>query len=96
MKKAQFTYLAQQDLQDIKEYIAQDKPKAAREYMKTLKQRCQTLAEMPTLGVCSENYCGLYKFPEGNYLIFYRPSEKGIEVIRILHGSREVLKILQH
>jgi plasmid stabilization system protein ParE len=39
MKTAQFTYLVQQDLQDIKEYIAQGKPKAASEYMKTLKQR---------------------------------------------------------
>jgi len=40
MKIAQFTHLARQDLQDIKQYIANDKPKAASEYMATLKQRC--------------------------------------------------------
>lgn len=94
MKITQFTHLARQDLQDIKQYIAKDKPKAASEYMATLKQHCQRLAEMPTLGTCPEIYCGLYKFPVDNYLIFYRPSERGIEVIRVLHGARDVQKII--
>jgi len=49
---------------------------------------------MPILGTCPEVYCGLYKFPVDNYLIFYRHSEKGIEVIRIFHGSRDVQKII--
>jgi toxin ParE1/3/4 len=94
MKTAQFTFLAQQDLQEIKRYIAKDKPKAANQYMKTLKQKCQTLAEMPSLGVFREEYCGLYKFPIDNYLIFYRPSKQGIEVIRILHAARDIQSLL--
>jgi len=34
-------------------------------------------------------------FPVGNYVIFYRPMEDGIQVIRVLHGSRDVSRILR-
>jgi toxin ParE1/3/4 len=33
---------------------------------------------------------GLRMFPVGNYLIFFRPIEGGIEVIRVLHGKRNI------
>ena len=25
-----------------------------------------------------------------NYLIFYRPTERGVEIIRVIHGSRDI------
>ncbi len=28
--------------------------------------------------------------PLGNYLIFYRPTDGGIEIVRLLHGARDV------
>jgi toxin ParE1/3/4 len=94
MGTAQFTPLARKDLQDIKAFIAQDNPKAAAQYMNILKQKCDLLAQTPTIGVCREEYYSLYKFPVGNYLIFYRITETGIEVIRILHGARDIQNIL--
>ena len=94
MGTARFTPLARNDLQDIKDYIAQDNPKAATKYMGILKQKCTMLAKTPTIGVCREEYCGLYKFPIGSYLIFYRITDIGIEVIRILHGARDIQNIL--
>jgi toxin ParE1/3/4 len=30
-----------------------------------------------------------------SYLIFYRPSSDGIEVIRVLHGARDIETILE-
>jgi len=32
----------------------------------------------------------LRSFPIGSYLIFYRPVEDGIELIRVLHGARDI------
>jgi len=29
-------------------------------------------------------------FPVGNYLVFYRPASDGIEIIRVLHGARDI------
>ena len=94
MGTAKFTPLARKDLQEIKAYIAQDTPKVAKQYMDILKQKCNMLAQTPTIGVCREDYCKLYKFPVDNYLIFYRITKSGIEVIRILHGSRDIQRIL--
>lgn len=33
---------------------------------------------------------GLRFLPEGNYLIFYRLREEHLEVVRILHGARDI------
>lgn len=94
MSEAKFTRLAQLDLKEIRDFIAQDNKKMASKYMEILKQKCVMLAASPEIGVCREEYCGLYKFPVDNYLIFYRPSKIGIEVIRILHGSRDIKALL--
>lgn len=91
---ARFTPLAANDLKEIRDFIAQDKPKVAAHYMTMLKQKCSVLADSPGLGVCRAEYCGLYKFPIDNYLIFYRPSPAGIDVMRVLHASRDIEAIL--
>lgn len=94
MGSAQYTSLTRNDLQEIKAYIAQNNPKAATQYMGILKQKCDLLAQTPTIGVCREEYCNLYKFPADKYLIFYRITESGIEVIRILQSARDIQSIL--
>lgn len=33
---------------------------------------------------------GLRSFPESSYVIFYRPIEDGIELIRVLHRARDI------
>jgi toxin ParE1/3/4 len=37
----------------------------------------------------------LRSFPVGNYIIFYRPKRDGIELARVLHGSRNLLRIFK-
>ena len=32
---------------------------------------------------------GIRFFPVGNYLIFYRESAEGIQVIHVIHGARD-------
>jgi toxin ParE1/3/4 len=34
-------------------------------------------------------------FRIGNYLIFYRPEADGVQVIRILHGRRDIPKLFE-
>ena len=94
MKSVRFTALASSDLQEIYDFISKDNPKVATDYLSIIKKHCELLAANPKLGVKREEYCGLYKFPIDNYLIFYRPSKLSIEVIRVLHGSRDIESIL--
>jgi toxin ParE1/3/4 len=32
----------------------------------------------------------------GKYLIFYLPLEDGIEIVRVLHGPRDVQSLFEH
>lgn len=32
----------------------------------------------------------LRSHPHGNYVIFYRPIGDGIEIVRVLHGARDI------
>jgi toxin ParE1/3/4 len=37
----------------------------------------------------------LRSFPVGHYVIFDVPLPKGVEIVRVLHGSRDIESILQ-
>ncbi|WP_347986660.1 type II toxin-antitoxin system RelE/ParE family toxin [Methylomonas sp. AM2-LC] len=95
MATVKFTPLARNDLKEIRDFISLDKPGVASKYMAILKQKCELLANSPQLGIQRAEYCNLYKFPVDSYLIFYRPSQTGIEVIRVLHGNRDIDRILK-
>ena len=47
-------------------------------------------ARFPLLGASREHLMReLRVFPVGNYVIYYRPIDDGIQVLRILHGARQ-------
>ncbi len=87
---------ARADLVEILIYIGQNNPSAADRFAGLIDQKCQLLAEFPLLGpACDELAVGLRYFTAGNYVIFYKPTELGIQVIRILHGARDLPAIFQ-
>ena len=48
------------------------------------------LARMPGMGPARDEIKpGLRSFPLGNYLIFYRKIDDGIELARVIHGARK-------
>ena len=51
----------------------------------------QGLAQFPEMGANREELMpGLRSLPVGNYLVFYLPIERGIEIVRILPGMRDI------
>ena len=32
----------------------------------------------------------VHSFPVARYVVFYRPAADGIEVVRVLHGARDI------
>jgi toxin ParE1/3/4 len=83
---------ADADLLEIATYIAQDKPEAALRWVQTIREKCDLLAGHPELGQERLAYGmrGCRSFSVGNYVIFYRAITQGIEVARIVHGSRDL------
>ena len=51
-------------------------------------------ASFPNMGVSREELkTALRSQPVGNYLIFYFPLEDGVDIIRVLHGSRDMARL---
>jgi len=81
---------AEADLDDIWWYIAEDSPKNADKFLDLIQKKCELIADFPSLGEsCDELIDGLLSFPAGNYIIFYFPLEDGVDIVRVIHGSRD-------
>src|SRR5436309_6116263 len=82
---------AGRDLREIRTYIARDDPEAARRMVATIRGKCRLLSQHPALGRPREDLQpGIRSFPVGAYLIFYQPAADGIQVVRVLHGARDI------
>jgi toxin ParE1/3/4 len=86
---------ADDDLEGIVDYIARDKPTVAREWLVKVRATCQMLAENPQVGEVREGFGvpGCRSFSIGNYVVFFRPVDEGIEISRVIHGSRDMRNI---
>jgi toxin ParE1/3/4 len=85
------------DVVDILLYIRGVRPRAARRVHAAIGETLQFLAEYPGAGQeRSELADRLRSLPVRryrNFVVFYRPTHDGIEVIRVLHGARDLRRI---
>lgn len=82
---------ASADLGAIWLFIAQDDADAADRFLRNLVSRFPTLASMPQMGRLREELAArLRSFPVGSHVIFYRPIAGGVEIVRVLHGARDL------
>jgi toxin ParE1/3/4 len=87
---------ASRDLEEVEEYISRDNPDAAARLIFLIREKCGVLSRQSKIGRdCSELFPGLRGFPVGNYLIFYLPAKEGIEVVRVLHGARDLPSLFE-
>ena len=82
---------AQRDLSDIFDYIARDKPNAAANWVEIIEQKCKLISRMPEFGeIRLEFGDGIRSSVLGRYVIFFRPIENGIQVVRVIAGDRDI------
>jgi len=82
---------AEADLLEIAVYIAQDDLAASDRFIDAVAEKLELLARHPTMGrLRSELAPNVRSFPVGQYVIFYRPTRNGIDVVRILSGARDI------
>jgi len=56
-----------------------------------IKNACERFCRIPLSGVTREQFApGLRAGFVGNYVIYYRETRGAIEIVRVLHGSRDV------
>ncbi|MGC2490025.1 MAG: type II toxin-antitoxin system RelE/ParE family toxin [Candidatus Sulfotelmatobacter sp.] len=94
------TPLAKADIFQIWSYIANDSERAADRVEQAIYDACGFAAEAPMRGHIraqltsrSVRFWTLTRYP--NYTVVYRPDTSPLQVIAILHGKRNVRRILK-
>ncbi len=83
---------ARSDLDEIWDYTAErwglDQ---AERYIRAIQSAVESLAKDPTLGRgCDDIRPGYRKYPVGSHILFYRLTDEGLDVVRILHRRMDV------
>ncbi len=90
MGAVRLSYLADTDLDGIRDYIHQRNPRAANEVLDQIFETLELLANYPELGERRDDLGqNLRAFVVRPYVVFYHPAADGIHVARIVHGARD-------
>lgn len=87
---------ASEDLLEIWSYIADDSEVNADGFIDRIYETIEMLARQPGLGRHRDELApGIQSFPVGRYSIFYRVVAGAIEIVRVLHGARDIENIFE-
>jgi toxin ParE1/3/4 len=87
---------ASADLTEIWIYIADDSVANADAFIDKLYETIRFLTRQPGSGRRREDLAsGILSFSFGRYIIFYRVIVSAIEVVRVLHGARDIENIFE-
>lgn len=82
---------AEQDMEAIGDYIAQDNPVRAVSFTEELYQQCLLIAETPVIyRERPELGQSIRSCAYGRYLIVFRVLDTEVRIERLLHGSRDI------
>lgn len=85
---------ANQDFSAIALYLAEKSLDAAMNWIDGIDDTLELLARNPLLGEAVDHLDqGIRRHTYENYLLFYKPLDDGIELRRILHGSRRIERL---
>lgn len=88
------SHQAERDLEAILDYLDGQSAEAADRFASRFLLACELHAAHPLIGASAEEYApNLRHFTVSNYAIFYRPIDGGVELIRIIHGARDIPKL---
>ena len=85
---------ARSDLVDIWRFLSSRNARATGRIMRDITESFKLLVDYPESGTKrNELRRGLRSFPVGNYIVFYSITGAGIEIVRVLHGRRDIERI---
>lgn len=92
----QFTRPARDDLFEIWEFIARDNLDAADRVIARIEGAARKLATHPQMGHRRPALAPaeVRFWPVGAYVVVYRAAEKPLQILRVLHGARDLDSIL--
>ena len=84
------------DLEEIWIYIASDSIRNADGFIDLLYSKCIEISELSGIGrKRDELFPGMLSLAYKKYVIFFMRSEDRVEIVRILHGARDLPKVFE-
>jgi toxin ParE1/3/4 len=96
MNNYQFTPAAQEDLEDLWNWIATDNEQAADRLMADIRSACEQIAVHPALDGRHPQWAPSplrFLLVRKNYWIAYDPAAHPVRIIRVLHAARDIPKV---
>ncbi len=96
--KIAFRRQALRDLENVYLHLVGTSPQVADGFLAAIREELSLLASHPFLGRRRHfEHLGLRSWRVRGYekfLVFYRPTDRQVEIIRILHGARDIAELL--
>ena len=97
MRTVKVTAAAEEDLKEIWAYVAEHNTEAANKVIKEITVKFAILRDYPHMGREQDRMLvNLRSFAVKSHIIFYQPIEDGIEILRVLHSSRDIERIFEN
>jgi toxin ParE1/3/4 len=82
---------AEEDIEQIGDFLAERNPAAAVRLIDAFHEKWLRLTHFPYLGMERDDILpGIRHVVVGEYVALYRIGGKGIEIVRIFHGHRQI------
>lgn len=97
MSRFLLTPAAQADIEEIHGFILPENPAAAARVLVELRTAMRRLAANPNLGHLRQDLADepLRFWQVYSYLVVYRPQTESLQIVRVLHASRDVRRLLR-
>jgi len=93
-KRLRRTARAEQDLIEIWRFIAEHNEPAANRLLDRIDAKCRMLEIVPEMGPARDDIApGLRYIPYRNYLVLYRILPDVVEIVRSVHGRRDLSRL---
>jgi toxin ParE1/3/4 len=91
---------AEEDILGCMRYLSSENPSLPARFLSAFEATCKNLLDMPHIGkVWTFEYAALLTVREipmrefTKYLVFYRENHGDIEIVRVIHGARDLPSI---
>jgi toxin ParE1/3/4 len=98
MAAVTWTPAAEEDLERVFEYIAREKEslRAAATVIREIVAKADHYSANPMVAALRPEFGpAIRSFYVHRYVIIYRPVDQGVEIIRVIHGSRDVFRVFR-
>jgi len=98
MSRVVRTASARKDLKEIGRYIAQQSQSLdlAMQFLDRVDQKCALYAANPQMGTARTDLGMRVRcFSVSDYVVFYEPHGRGIRILLVTHGSRDIPRVFR-